>query len=269
MIKTLDYPRLGSNMRYWPQSAPSHVRFYLPFPFSGPGPLVGHIYFRDRRDLVEIDSDRLENAIDEAKTLVDILGTRFWGRLWDHVRDSNRCSTVQAKITLPDNCGYVVGNYKRSDGSRLPRIVVIFAAKENEELVTSCHYLDADAGRDIDDVRGFYQSWMVGKEPVSWEDVKKEALTQVLKARIQGLLDHRDICFNPEWVFTGREASHITALFNELVLTPDGEADYTIIEELIPWLIDKECNLTYTKKGNQRIGWLETPKGKISFGYRG
>ena len=269
MIKVLDYPRLGSNMRYWPQQAPSHVRFYIPFPFSGPGPLVGHIYFRDRRDLVEIDSDRLENAIDEAKTLVDILGTRFWGRLWDHVKDSNRCSTVQAKITLPGNCGYVVSNYKRPDGSRLPRIIIAFAAMENGELVTSNHYLDADSSRDIDDVRELYQTWMVGKEFISWADVNKIVLSDFLKTKILMMLNHPEIPYNHDWVFTGRESSHITAIFNELVLTEDGEADYTVIEELIPWFIDKGCNITYTKQGNQRIGWLETPKGKISFGYRG
>lgn len=267
MIKSVELPATNSvNMRYWPTSAPSHIRFYVPNPFDT-APLVGHIFFRERRDMVQIDEDRVENALDEAKAYYSHLGRMLWGNLWEALEDAS--IRHSGRYMLPDYCGYSLGNYKRSDGCRLPRIIMFGVALDKGELVYNSYYLDVDSHLSLGDVRSLLKEWVADKEPVSWSSVKEEVLKRSIEERLAHLLTNDAVEDNRGWVFTGREASKITMLVNELTMDSTGMVIYEKLEQIKDWLLENNCSITYTSSSNKKIGWLITPKGKISFGYRG
>ena len=267
MIKTVSLPNLGNaNMRYWPQTSPSHIRFYVPNPFET-APLVGHIFFRERRDLVQIDRDRVENAVDVAREQYSTLGRMLWGSLWDKLEDAN--INRSARIILPEHCGYLVGNYKQSDGNRLPRVIVFGVGKENGKTVFTTYFLDVESHFDLRDIKTHISEWVANKEPAKWSDVREEVLTQAILGRIQLLLANEAVVENQEWIFTGREAAKITMLTNELVMDSSGLVIYEKLEKIQDWLLENGCSITYSTAGNKKTGWIITPKGKISFGYRG
>ena len=267
MIKTVSLPNLGNaNMRYWPQSSPSHIRFYVPNPFET-APLVGHIFFRERRDLVQIDRDRVENAVDAAREQYSTLGRMLWGSLWDKLEDAN--INRSGRIILPEHCGYLVGNYKQSDGNRLPRVIVFGVGKVDGKTVFTTYFIDVESHLDIKTIKGMINEWVADKEPANWSDVKEEVLIQAILDRIRLLLANEAVVENRDWVFTGREASKITMLTNELVMDSSGLVVYEKLENIQDWLLENGCSITYSTAGNKKTGWIITPKGKISFGYRG